>query len=122
MERKMYKPRVEQERKWAQFKSPEMPSDEEFKNRWAKAHHGKVEGWGLGKRDWIVSNMAKTREYQMGLWQGRVDRLRGLEYAEERIDAPYNLGYYRGYTQYESDRRGWDVTMRRKFEEEYGNE
>jgi hypothetical protein len=121
MERKMYEPTENQERKWASLNLAPLPSDDEFKTRWAKAHHGKTAGWGMMKRDWIVSNLKNSREYQMGIWQGRVDRARGLEYSEERNDNTYNLGYYRGYTDYESNRRGWDRQTRKRFDEKYVN-
>lgn len=123
MDRKMYQPTANQERKWAREaeRVVEMPTDEEFKSRWAKCHHGKKAGWGMGKRDWILSNMTRTREYQMGIWQGRVDAANGLDYAEERNENTYNLGYYRGYTNYESNRRGWDAATRQRFDEQYVN-
>ena len=121
MDRKMYRPTEKQEQKWAAFKASEMPGDGEFQARWAQAHHGKTAGWGMGKRDWITGNMANSREYQMGIWQGRVDRARGLDYAEERNENTYNVGYYRGYTEYESNRRGWDAQTRQRFDEQYVN-
>ena len=77
--------------------TPEMPTDEEFQTRWAKSHHGKTRGWGMMKRDWILSQMRNTREYQLGIWQGRVDAARRLEYTEDRPDSAYNLGYHQGY-------------------------
>lgn len=119
MDRKRYQPTKNQERKWTRFDNIEMPTDEEFRARWAKSHHGKGNGWGMIKRDFVLSKMTRTREYQIGLWQGRVDRARGLEYSEERNENTYNLGYYRGYTNYESDRRGWDRSMRQRFDEKY---
>jgi hypothetical protein len=118
MDRKMYQPTESQEKRWAQFPAVDIPSDEEFKVRWAKAHHGKVTGWGMGKRDAVLSQMKNSREYQMGIWQGRVDRVRGLDYSEERNENTYNLGYHRGYTGFDS----LDVETRRRVEEEYGNE
>jgi len=121
MTRKMYQPTKNQERKWSEFTAPEMPTDEEFRARWARCHHGVDRGWGMGKRDWVLSNMTQTREYQMGLWQGRVDKARGLDYSEERNENTYNLGYYRGYTDYESNRRGWDAATRARFDETYVN-
>lgn len=123
MERKVYEPTKNQERKWSEFESrqAEMPTDEEFRARWAKCHRGKEAGWGIGKRDWILTNMTKSREYQMGLWQGRVDAARGLDYSEERNENTYNLGYHRGYTEYESNRQGWDSATRQRFDEKYVN-
>lgn len=117
MSRKMYEPTKNQTRKWAQFDNTTMPTDEEFKAR-AKREH---KPWGILKRDFVLSQMTHTTEYQMGLWQGRVDRARELDYSEERNENTYNLGYYRGYTNYDSDRRGWDRNMRQRFEEKYIN-
>ena len=121
MDRKMYEPTAGNEKKWARYTPVEMPSDEEFKGRWARAHHGKERGWGMGKRTWVVGHMTLTREYQMGLWQGRVDAARETGYSEERNENTYNLGYNRGYTEYESSRRGWDSAMRARFDEQYTN-
>lgn len=80
----------------------EMPDDEHYKAR------GKRERkpWGILKRNDILNAMTRTPEYQRGIWQGRVDRANGLDYSEERNENSYNLGYYRGYTNYDSDRRG----------------
>jgi len=116
-----YEPTAGNEKKWARYKTVEMPTDEQFKTRWAKAHHGKVSGWGMMKRDWVLSNMVKTREYQIGLWQGRVDTARELGYSEERNENTYNLGYNRGYNGYESNRRGWDSATRERFDAKYVN-
>lgn len=124
MNRKMYEPTQKQTERWAEFDAVmnNIPTDDEFKTRWAKSHHGKTNGWGMGKRDWIQTQMTKTTEYQMGIWQGRVDRARGLDYSEDRNENTYNLGYYRGYTQYESNRRGWDGATRARFDAEYLSE
>jgi len=119
MERKMYEMTERQIQNWARMSVPQMPADEEFQAMWKKAHHGKVSGWGMGKRNWIVSEMKNTREYQMGIWQGRVDAARGLDYSEERNDNTYNLGYYRGYTNYQSDMHGIDTNTRQQFAEKY---
>jgi len=121
MERRMYQPTESQEQKWARHAAPAMPTDDEFKAMWKKSHHGKVTGWGMGKREWIVSQMKFSREYQIGIWQGRVDRAQGLDYSEERSENVYNLGYYRGYTSYESDIRGMDAETRQRFAAEYAN-
>lgn len=45
-------------------------------------------------------------EYQRGIWQARIDKANGLEYSEERLESAYNLGYYRGWSNYDSDKRG----------------
>ena len=113
MERKIYGPTKSQERRWGNLEPIKMPTDDEFKAM------AKRRPWGLVKRDWVISNMKNTREYQMGLWQGRVDKARGLDYSEERNENTYNLGYYRGYTGYESNRRGWDRETRARFDEQY---
>jgi hypothetical protein len=121
MNRKMYQPTKNQERKWAAYDDvvAGMPTDEEFKLRWKRSHHGKEAGWGMGKRNWVLAQMTQTREYQMGIWQGRVDRARCLGYSEARNENTYNLGYFRGYNDYESDRRGWDAATRERFDAEY---
>jgi len=115
MSRKQYEPTKNQERKWARFDTLEMPTDEQFKAQAKKS----CCPWGILKRDFVLSQMTQTREYQMGLWQGRVDKARGLPYSEERNENTYNLGYYRGYTNYESNRRGWDSATRQRFDEKY---
>lgn len=114
-----YQPTETQLAKWAHMTTPVMPSDAEFKADWARRHGGKTAGWGMAKKTWITSQMTATREYQMGLWQGRVDAARGIEYSEERNENTYNLGYYRGYTEYESNRRGWDQATRAAFDARY---
>lgn len=111
-----YKATEAQERKWASVPTPTIPDDEEFKIIAKRRRRP----WGLCKRDWILSTMKDTREYQMGIWQGRVDAARGLNYSEERNENTYNLGYYRGYTNYSSDRKGWDTETRNRFDEQYG--
>ena len=117
MERKMYQLTEKQLSRCAPM--AELPIDEEFKAGWKKSHHGKTRGWGMGKRNHILSLMTNTPEYQLGIWQGRVDKARGLPYSEERNESAYNLGYYRGYTDYESNRRGWDQGTRQRFDDEY---
>jgi len=92
-----------------------MPTDEEFKARAKKEHRP----WGILKRDWIVSNMKMTVEYQTGLGQGRVDKANGLNYTDDRPTSAYNLGYYRGYVEYESNRKGWDSATRQRFDSMY---
>lgn len=119
MERMMYQPTAKQEAKWGALTVPQMPTDEEFKTRWAAKHKGKTTGWGMAKRDWVLNFLKNTREYQMGLWQGRVDNVRGLDYSEERNDNTYNLGYYRGY---EGGTQGMDEATRTAFLAQYGAE
>ena len=119
MTRKMYQMTEQQLKKCHPV--PEMPSDAEFKDIWKKAHHGKVTGWGMGKRDWMLGALKSDPEYQRGIWQGRVDKARGLDYSEERNESAYNLGYYRGYAEYESNHHGWDQATRERFDSEYVN-
>jgi len=119
MIRKMYQPTEKQTKQWNEFASSPMPTDEEFKAMWKKSHGGKVTGWGMKKRDWTLSAMTSQPEYQRGIWQGRVDNANGLNYSEERNENCYNLGYYRGYTDYLSNRRGWDAGTRQRFDEAY---
>lgn len=121
MERKLYTLTEKQIEKAAARPAAEMPSDDEFKAMWKKEHHGKVAGWGMGKAKWIVSNMKHDAEYVRGLWQGAVDAANGLDYSEERSENVYNLGYYRGYTEYQSNRRGWDAATRNNFDAQYVN-
>lgn len=119
-ERMMYQPTEKQLAQWANYSDQvEMPSDDWFRAEWARTHKGKTAGWGLAKRDWVTGGATRTRPYQMGLWQGRVDAARGLEYSEERNQNSYNLGYYRGYTEYQSNRRGWDAGTRARFDAQY---
>ena len=118
MERKIYKLTAKQIKK-AQALSIEIPSDEEIKTQWARSHHGKTAGWGMQKALLITQSYAGDVEYQRGLWQGRVDAARGLGYSEERSEKAYNLGYYRGYDNYESDRYGWDAATRENFDKNY---
>lgn len=121
--RMMYIPTEKQTREWAEMDARHaevtMPTDEQFKAMWKKHSHGKTTGWGLMKRDWIISNLQSTSDYQRGLWQGRVDAARGLEYGEERSDSAYNLGYYRGYTEFASNWRGWDAGTQERFRSTY---
>ena len=126
MERKLYEPTEKQIEKWNAMGPAAMPSDEEFKETWKRRHGGRERGWGIAKRNYILSNMTRCREYQMGLWQGRVDAARGLDYQEKMADDDenanaYNLGYYRGYSEYESNRRGWDQATRDAFDQKYVN-
>lgn len=121
MTRKMYQLTEKQTEKCAAADAtqPQMPSDDEFQAAWKRQHHGKVTGWGMGKRQWIISNMSRGTEYTLGLWQGAVDAANGLPYQELDEDKSYNIGYYRGYTNYESNRRGWDAATRERFDALY---
>lgn len=101
MERQIYQPTKNQIEKWNKFVEckPELPSDEEIKGRWSKSHHGKTTGWGLLKRQLVVEQLKYDADYQLGLWQGKLDRCNGIDYSEERNEKTYNLGYYRGYNE-----------------------
>ena len=130
MERKMYQLTESQKKRFANKPTQEEIDirvaqirageyDEELKADWKRRHHGKVTGWGLGKAQLIIDLLQGTIEYQRGLWQGRVDCARGLPYSEERLESSYNLGYYRGYDEYKSNRRGWDKATRARFDAQY---
>lgn len=124
MERRIYSLTEKQIEKCARANNgslDNMPSDDEFKAQWKKGHHGKVSGWGMGKASFITNRMASNPEYMRGLWQGMVDKASSLEYSEERNENAYNLGYYRGYTEYESNRKGWDSNTRQQFDNSYAN-
>ncbi len=120
MNRKKYQPTNGQLKQWARLerKRQPMPTDEEFKADWKKAHHGKERGWGIGKNNWVLADMTRTEEYNIGIWQGRVDFVCGLEYQEKLTEndmenaTSYNLGYHRGYTECESNMRGFDQVTR----------
>jgi len=117
MERKLYSLTEKQIAKCAGSQPVQMPSDEDFKARGKKER----KPWGILKRDWAKTHLFTTVEYQQGLWQGRVDRANGLDYSDERPGSAYNLGYYIGWTNYESNRRGWDAATREWFDATYLN-
>jgi len=118
MNRVMFEPTEKQKTKWS-FVEREMPSDEEFKIMWAKKHGGKINGWGMGKRDWAKTNLAAASDYQIGMWQGRVDAANHIPYSEERKTASYNYGYHIGYTEYPEFRRGIDKKTAEDFDKKY---
>lgn len=116
---KTYELTKNQERKIASFES-EMPTDEQFKAMWAKKHHGKETGWGMGKRDWVLNNMKYTRSYQMAIWTARVDCINDLPYAEKTTDDPcYNMGYYTGYADFDSFKNEYGSANYNLFVEKY---
>lgn len=113
-------------KKIEQRKNFVMPSDEEIKAIWTKAHHGKLAGWGMQKRAYVLESLKGNAEYMLGLGQGRVDAANGETYATKKETdemAPhanaFNLGYYRGYVDYESNRSGWDKPTRDAFDAKY---
>jgi len=116
--RKLFKPTEKQCTKWT-FVGREMPSDEDFKAAWAKKHGGKTKGWGIAKRDWAKTNLAASQDYQVGMWQGRVDAANKLPYSEERKTTSYNYGYHIGYTEYPEFRRGIDKKTAEEFDNKY---
>ncbi len=118
MTRKIFEPTDKQKAKWV-FAEKEMPSDEEFKALWAKKHGGKTNGWGMAKRDWAKTNLAASRDYQIGMWQGRVDAATKIPYNEERKTASYNYGYHIGYTEYMEFRKGIDKKTKEEFDNKY---
>jgi hypothetical protein len=124
MERK-YQPTEKQLVKWKALKPAEMPTDEEFKVQWKRQHGGKLTGWGMAKRDWVIQHsddhLTCTVEYNIGLWQGRVDAAAGLPQAEtpNYHTSPYEYGYYRGYTSFGSFWNGYDRNAKVDFETKY---
>jgi len=121
MERKMYEPTQKESERWAAFVPPTMPTDDEFKALWKKAHRGKVAGWGMGKAEWVLRSVRGSREFGMGYGQGMVDAAREQPYADTTDDKAYNQGYHDGYTKYASNRKGWDANTRARFDEKYLN-
>jgi hypothetical protein len=114
-----YQPTQKQISKWSAPGTFEMPADDWFKNPENRTRKNRNTPWGLVKRDWLsASRDAKNSyEYQMGIWQGRVDAVRGMDYSEERNEKTYNIGYYRGYTNLQSDLRGMDAETRNRLME-----
>lgn len=110
---KQYQPSPKQAERWSGQSIPDpIPSDEQFQ---AEAKRRR-RPWGILKRDWVLRNLRHTKEYQRGLWQGQLDKARGVPYTKDREDAAYNFGYYAGYRDYESNRRGWDPQTRAWFD------
>ena len=66
----------------------------------------KQKKYGLRKRDVARRALKGDTEYVRGLWQGRIDRVRGMDYTDERPGSSYNMGYYTGWNGLESDLRG----------------
>jgi len=62
--------------------------------------------YGLRKRDAARRLLKGSPEYVRGLWQGRIDAARGLNYSEERLESAYNMGYHTGYINYASNIHG----------------
>ena len=125
MERKQFVPTEKQLEKWSALKPAEMPSDDEFKASWKRNHGGKLTGWGMGKRDWVArhadDNLTQTVEYNLGVWQGRVDALRGTEpmVTNEFHTNPYHYGYYYGYNGFAGFWKGYDANASAAFKKMY---
>ena len=81
----------------------------------------------MGKRDWVLNHandaLTQTAKYMIGLWQGRVDALQGLEPIEtpDYHTDPFQFGYNHGFMGFESFWRGYDAHAREKFSTQYGN-
>lgn len=128
MDRRQYEPTEKQITQWQQMRPAEMPGDDEFKQLWARSHHGVERGWGMAKRNWIAQHaddeLTQTVDYMLGLWQGRIDALRG----SERMPTPeyhanaYEYGYAHGYDGFESFWRGCDAQTRENLTTKYGQE
>lgn len=105
---KTYQPTEKQIKNWSQLRPATMPTDEEFKATWKRQHHGKETGWGMGKREWVAQHandhLTATVEHQIGVWQGRVDAMRGEPRAETSNyhTDPYQFGYYTGYETFDN--------------------
>lgn len=81
----------------------------EEKERWIEENKAKLQKqrrYGLEKRDNALQQLKTEPEYYRGIGQARYDRHLKLDYAEERLESPYNLGYYRGWTNFEQDIKG----------------
>ena len=88
--------KANKEAKWAANRRAEADAN--------KAKLGKK--YGLICRQIGADALKGDTEYQRGIWQARIDKANGLEYSEERLESSYNLGYYRGWMNYESDLKG----------------
>lgn len=113
MPRTIYTPTEKQRACWDAMTPQATPPDEFFKEQCATSR--RKTPWGIRKRDWMLAALNTHPDYHRGIWQGRLDAANHLAYSEERNDSAYNLGYYRGYTNYASDVRGWDAETRRAF-------
>lgn len=77
------------------------------KRAWADANKKRLgKRYPLECREAGLQALKGDPEYLRGMGQGRLDRAMGLAYSEERTNSAYNLGYYRGYVDYEHDVRG----------------
>ncbi len=99
MEEQVYQPTEKQEQRWSEMKAPEIPTDDAIKEKWKKSHRGSERGWGMLKAQLMAQQHQYTREYQIGLWQGKLDKANKVDYCEKSGEKSYNLGYYRGYNE-----------------------
>lgn len=126
MERKIYQPTEKQLEKWNALAPAEMPSDDEFKAKWSRAHHGTERGWGMGKRNWVAlhsdDSLTQNAAYMTGLWQGRIDAMNELESqpTPQYHTDPYQYGYYAGYNNFASFWRGYDAQSKNQLMAQYG--
>ena len=127
MGRKIFEPTEKQLTNWAKLKPVVMPSDDEFKFLWKKSNYGRETGWGKGKLHWIEihknDHLTCTVEYNLGLWQGRVDAANHLEAQpspNNRTD-PFDFGYFTGFNSFESFWDGCDPNARDSFLQKYVN-
>ena len=114
MERIIYTATPEQLKSWASYVHPVIPSDDVLKQQ------GKRIGrpWSLIKKDLCKELTIGSPEFQKGMWQGRVDRARGLGYVEHGKGA-YQKGHYFGYNGYQKDRSAWTPAEIKGFEGKY---
>lgn len=124
MERK-FNPTEKQLEKWSKLAPAAMPSDDEFKAAWKRAHHGKETGWGMMKRNWVAlhadDNLTCTVEYNLGVWEGRIDAMNNATpmATDEYHTNPFHYGYYTGYNEFKSFWNGFDRNARADFEAKY---
>jgi len=59
--------------------------------------------YAVRKRDAVGGCLTVTREYRRGLGQGKLDKLNGRPYTEERLGPDYNVGYHEGFDKYVRD-------------------
>lgn len=108
MTTKTYQPTEKQITTWSKLAPASMPTDDGFKAQWKRQHHGKETGWGMAKRNWVAchanDNLTCSFDYELGVWQGRVDAFRNEPMAEtpNYHTSPFEFGYYAGYTNFNS--------------------
>lgn len=53
--------------------------------------------YGIVKRDAVGNALRLTRDYRLGLGQGKLDRYNDQPYTAQRGSPEYNLGYHEGW-------------------------